>query len=330
MPKNPPRGRSRLFTTLTRATIMQLAAPLSAYSSCESAAFMRAAISKPETQPFFPNDVKVALGAPFQRSGDTLHAIKTEAHRKQAAISAASSLRNARTLFEQAALISEQARSILYYYGALSVLDFFMVSLVRRERVGNPGHGLSLSADSAGWDFDRGWPRNKCRAEVGTVGDFPFYVDALTVAGFPSLFSGFRLHQETKLSPLEVKKNPAPLLKWHAASGAFPGNKESLSFLCNFDWDRFLRDSPDVRDWLIGADSEMVWKMTWLLLDFIIVFAASSLARYYTPAWRDVVTGEKSDIYNDIRVAYTSVSEDLPYYFEDEHPFADGFVTRIR
>jgi len=151
-------------------------------------------------------------------------------------------------------------------------------------------------------------------------GDFPFYVDALTLAGWPSLFSGYRLHQQTKTSPWEVRENPVPLLK---------GQKVSLDYLCNFDYERFSTENPKVREWLVGTDWKLVWKLTTLLLDFVVVHVASSLARYYIPAWQRIIDAEKSSIYNDIKHAYVSVADELPYYFEDEHPFQYSFGTRI-
>lgn len=151
-------------------------------------------------------------------------------------------------------------------------------------------------------------------------GDFPFCVDALTVAGWPSLFSGYRLHRETKKSPWEVKPNPLPLLK---------EKKVSLDYLCNFDYDQFRLEHPEVQEWLAGTDWQLVWKFTSLLIDFVVVYIASSLSRYYIPAWRRIVEAEKSSIYNDIKSAFIAVRDETPYYFQDEHPFQYSFETRI-
>jgi hypothetical protein len=150
-------------------------------------------------------------------------------------------------------------------------------------------------------------------------GDFPFFVDALTIAGFPSLFSGFRLHRESKSHPLEARPNPAPLLR----------DKYSLFSLCNFDFERHLQENPGVDMWLVGTSPDMVWKMTSLLFDFIIVYTASVLARYYVPAWREIVDATKTDLYNDIRASYRGVAELTAYYFSDEHPFQYSFNTRV-
>jgi len=73
----------------------------------------------------------------------------------------------------------------------------------------------------------------------------------------------------------------------------------------------------------------MVWKVTDLLLDVIVVYVAASLARYYTPAWNEIIEANHSDIYNDIRAAYHNVAEGLPLFFEDEYPFQYSYQTRI-
>lgn len=74
-------------------------------------------------------------------------------------------------------------------------------------------------------------------------------------------------------------------------------------------------------EWLKGTRRDMVFRLTALLLDFVVVFVSSSLARYQIPAWQALVEARKVSLFNDISVAYRSVSEDLPYYFSDEHPF---------
>jgi hypothetical protein len=285
---------------------------------------LREAIEKSSTpiHPAFdllPSEQSIRIGSQFQRSKDTLQAISSEEHRKQAAITAAASLRNARVFFEQATHVTEEIRPILYYYGGMYFLDFVTSVVVRRQRVGNPGHGLSVVCDENA-EFNRCWTRNYCSVEMGPSGDFPFYVDALTVAGWPSYFSGFRLHRDTKIAPWEVRENPLPLLQ---------KEKLSLDLLCNFDRKIYLERNPALEAWLAGADSEMIWKTTSLLLDFATVFVASSLARYYVEKWRNVIEAEKSSVYNDIRNAFSGVSEGLPYFFEDEDPFQYSFGTRI-
>ena len=99
------------------------------------------------------------VGTSFQRSRDTLEAIVGEKHQTRSAISAASNIRSARTFVQQASEVTEDVRPILYYYGGLSFLEFITSVLVRRQKVGKPGHGLSVSCASEGWDFDGRWAR---------------------------------------------------------------------------------------------------------------------------------------------------------------------------
>jgi hypothetical protein len=313
MPRNPATsGRRKVHPELSREIIRHVTSPLSVFAHCESPAFLRQALEKANSSGQLPTKQMITIGAASQRSRDILAAIESEEHRKNAASVAAAHIRNARLLIEQAELVGDSVRPIIYYYGGLSFLDFITSCIVRRQRVGNPGHGLSVTCATEGWDFDRNWPRDKCFVEMGPSGDFPFYVDALTVGGWPSLFSGYRLQQETKTSSWETKINPAPLLK---------GPKVSLDYLCNFDFERHRADNPAVNEWLVGTDWKLVWKFTTLLLDFVVVYVASSLARYYIPAWHRITEAAKSPIYNDIKSAYTAVHDKLPYYFEDEDPF---------
>lgn len=321
MPRNPATsGRTKIHAQLSRETVRHLVSPLSVYTRCESPAFLRQALEDASSTSQLPTAELITKGVDHGRSRDILAAIDSEEHRKNAAIVAASHIRNARVLLEQAEIVGDSVKPILYYYGGLSFLDFITSCIVRRQRVGNPGHGLSVTCATDGWDFDRNWPREKCFVEMGSAGDFPFYVDALTVGGWPSLFSEYRLHQETKTGPWEAIANPVPLLK---------GQKVSLDYLCNFDFDWFTHENPEVREWLVGIDWKYVWKFTTLLLDFVVVYVASSLARYYIPAWHRITEAEKSPVYNDFKSAFLTTIDEFPYYFEDEHPFQNNFGTRI-
>jgi hypothetical protein len=266
-----------------------------------------------------PGTVTVSLGANNRRSEDILEAIKDEEHIKRAAKEAAAQLKKARLFFEQAEGVGEEIKPILYYYGGTYFLDFICLNLVRRKPQGHPGHGLYVSTESEGWDFDREWARKKCKVHVGSTGDFPFYVDALTVSGWATLFSGFRLHKDTKPDPWVIRKNPARLCP----------EKVSLDWLCNFDNERYLKNNPEVKKWLIGAPDEMVWKLTSLMIDLMVVYVAASLARYSTPAWTNIIEADRDDIYNDICAAYRGVSQGFALFFEDEYPFQYSYGTRI-
>jgi len=316
----------RIHSQVTRETINALASPLSLYERCESAAYVRQALEHAAqndlTPPFLgnerlPTSRTIALGTDSYRSTGTLRAFAGEEDRKQAALNAAVHVGNARVYFEQARIVTEAIRPVLYYYGALSFLDFITFCVVCRDP-GAGAHGLSVTADSDGSRFDRGWP-GRCRVRMSCTGDFPVFVDALTVAGWPSLFSGFRLHKETKPDLWRKVENPAPLMS----------QSLSLAVLGEFSFDRYVAENPAVGTWLDGADRKKIQAVTEYLVQFVIVFASSSLARYYIPAWRAIVAGEKTSTYNDVRAAYTGVAEGLPYFFSDEGLFKDSFGVSV-
>jgi len=321
VPKNPTNNiETRYFPNPKRATFSQLISPLLIYGRCESPAYVRHSLERAMSSNQLPDSKRCSLGTRFRRSKDEIEAVKSEEHMKRAAIIAATKLKNARVLFEQATQTIEEVRPVSMYYGTISFLDFVTSCVVRRKRKGNPGHGLSVICGDDGWKFNRDWPRKNCYVEMGSTGDFPFYVDALTIAGWPSLFSGFRLHQDTTTSPLEVIENPAPLLK---------AGKLSLDLLCNFDRDMYMSKNTGVREWLKDGKDVSAWRVTAFLLDVAIVYVASSLARYYIPAWREIVEGIKSDVYGDIKDAYETVIGRIPFFFSDVDPFPNSFQTRI-
>lgn len=132
------------------------------------------------------------------------------------------------------------------------------------------------------------------------------------------MFSTFRLHQETKDAPWTVKRNPAPLAV----------EKVSLDYLCNFDFEQYVNADKEASQWLTGSNLKHVALMTEFLVDFVIVFTASSLSRYYLIAWNHILQAHKSPIYNDIRHAYRTVSLDAPWFFADQMPFTYSFGTR--
>lgn len=297
--------------------------PLLEFDRCESAAFVRSAIShaaRKDLAPLspyvdlLPSPIRLSLGAGLGRTAEALDALQTEEDYNRAAANASAHLRGARIWFREAGTVPDTVRSTMYYYGALSFFKFVTSCLVK-TRSSKGAHGLSVSCTSEGWDFDRDWPRKSCLVSVDDSGDFPFLVDVLTAAGWPSLFSTFRLHQDSKVSPASAKSNPAPLAT----------RKVSLDFLCNFDYDRHLANNPEIARWLEGENVDRVGRITSLLLDFIIVYISSSLERYYVPAWTGVLAATKSAVYNDIRAAYRSLSTDAPFFFAEEHPFKYSF-----
>lgn len=320
MPRNPPPRVTRLHQT-TASAVSALLSPISVFSRSESPAFVRSALADAASKGWLPQPANEQHR--FQRSRDTLAAIENEEHWKRAAEVASTHLLNARSLFEQGHAVNEFARPIIYYYGAVGFLEFATHCLIRRTKQGAPGHGLSLTCDSDGQDFGEDWPRKKCRVEMLRSGDFPFFVDALTVAGCPSLFSGFNLtiqKKGVKSQVTGVRENPHPLLR----------DKMSLDLLCNFDLDKYLSNNPGAEDWIKGVDKEDVWETTQLLLDVAVVFAASSLARYHIPAWRRIVEASQTPIYNDIRAAYRGVTEGIPYFLSRKTVFEYCFGTKIR
>lgn len=293
--------------------------PIVVYSRCESAAYVRRGLEGAQAKGLLPTTHILSPERLGRRSADRISSIESTTTYQAAAVKAAAYIQTAKAYFEQARSTIETVKPVLYYYGALSFLEFVTSCLVVRTVRGGASHGLTVTCDSEGWDFDRNWPRQKCRVEMETSGDFPFFVDALTVGGFPSLLSGSRWHRgEATAMPAEAR-NPAPLLQ----------KKVSLDFLCNLDLERYIGDHPELEEWLSGVDKWMVLRMTNLLLDFVVVYVASCLARYYIPAWQRIVEADKSTVFNDVKEAYRSVSEDLPYYFSDESPFQDSFDTRV-
>lgn len=316
MPRTPEIHDERIFPQSSRRTLRLLADPLLAFERCENAAFLRAALGRALSSNQLPSEEQCSLGVEHRRSKDSIKPLKDP---ERAAIVAAAKLRHARSLLDQTAVVSAEVQPVLYYYSCLAFLDFAARSLVRRERHGAPGHGMTLTCDDEGWAFDADWPRKMCRLEIAKGGDFPFYIDVMTIAGWPSLFSGYRLHRELKTAPWCIVANPAPL---------FVRQKSSLDLLCNFDLDRYVADSPGLADWL-GPYRQRVWRTTLFLLDVALVFVAASLARYYVPAWRAIVEARASAVYADIRAAFTAVSSELPFFLSNEHPFQYAFDARI-
>lgn len=339
MPRTPPLSVHKLIPPGVGIEAVRRALnPLSNFSRCESAAFVQNALGHAirkdlgkihQSAELVPTEatIGVASGASGGLRRRTCAAIQNEQDIERAALVASAQLRKARQFFEQAKLVSDEIKPILYYYGGTYFLDFVCANLVRPSGQQGGGHGLKFETTEDGWEFDDGWPSQKCHVKVEASGAFPYYVDALTLAGMPTFFSRFRLHKNLKTDPWSLKPNPAPLFK--SEDRRFTVDDPSLQMLCNFDRSTYLAAQPDVQDWLLGADKEMVWRLTSLLMDLMLVFVAASLARYRSVAWGYILGASKSPVYNDIREAYRSVSEGLPLYFEDEYPFQYCYETRI-
>jgi hypothetical protein len=141
----------------------------------------------------------------------------------------------------------------------------------------------------------------------------------LTVAELPSLFSGFRLDRQSKITASHPIENPNPL---------FQKKKASLDCLCNFDFDNYYSENQPVRNW-VGPLRDTVWETTSLLLDFMVLYVAASLARYYPIAWRAIVDGRQSVIFGDIRKAFKTAEEGLAFFFSDRRPFERNLASSL-
>lgn len=301
-----------------------LSNPLLGFDKCESAAFVRAAIKHaamkdidPPLSPYInllPDEDRVRLSDGYRRTSSEILCLQTEEDFNRGGFNAAVNLSNARTWFSSAGSVPATVRPTMYYYGGLSFLNFVVASLVKL-RSDKGSHGLSVSCGSDGWNFDKNWPRKECFVTFEQTGDFPQFVDILTTAGWPSLFSTFRLHRDNKDDPIALRANPS----------AIGMGKLSLDFLCKFDCDKYVEENGAVADWLEGESVQTVFRVTELLLDFAIVFTASSLSRYYVAAWNAITQGHKSAIYNQVRQAYRTVSQDMPLFFVDQYPFRYSF-----
>lgn len=327
MPRTrPPISRYTKTVPSTKDALRQVVNPLSPFDKCKSAAYVRKALTHAiaKTVPgrtidkradLIPTQEMIELIIQYKSSQDMYSAISEEKHIKQVATVTSTNLRNAENFFNHAISASDEVKPILYYYGALSFWQFIAKLLIQRQVKGNRGHGMSVTCESEGWDFDKSWTR-KCWVDFTGTGDFSFVVDALTISGFPSLFSTFILrHSAGKGSPYVCLPNPYPLKSL---------GKISLDMLCNFDGTKFLSDHPEVLEW--AKSGPHFWETTTLLMDYIVTFIASNLARYYIPAWQAVIEAEKSSIYNDIRDAFVAVSETTPHFFLDKTPFQFGFT----
>lgn len=324
MPRNLDMTFTEVFTQVTRETLVQLLRPVDRFAKCENPSHTRRAILHAldkdlgKISPYVdlvPSTQTISLVSGHGRSARDLRAISTPEDANRAGLRAAAVLTNAMIMFEQAQEVAETARPILVYYGASSLLDFFCSCLVQRQGADH-AHGLTLTCDSDGRDYEDGWLRTKCRVKVKRVGDFPHYVDALTLAGLPSLFSAFRLHKDAKPDPFVLMPNPRPL-----GAGSL-----SLDLICNFDAQRYELDNPQITGWLKYADRDKVMAVTNLLLDFLLVYAASVLARYHIPAWRKIIEGERGAALNDFAAAYRAMSVDAAHFFARQWPFMYSFL----
>ncbi len=321
MPRNPSYHLSRqIYNPISRGIIKNLIYPLDLYLRCESEAFVREGLHKAYAEKkYLPTKEMISLGKKHQLSNIDISALDEAKKREKTARFASANLRSSKELIKQIQDVSGSVKPILYYYGGLNILDFLTSVLCYRDRRGSPGHGLKVTCEDDGWNFNKDWVKEKCQVEIQGKGDFPFFVDAFTYGGWPSLFSGFGLRRLGKDEPYELIENPYPVGK----------AKMSLFELCNFDFYNFINAKPNLKKWVEDISLADVVRNTSLLMDYIVVYFASTLARYYIPAWNSITEAVKSDIYNDIQLAYDAVIEIVPYIYATEGYYKYTFGTII-
>jgi hypothetical protein len=174
-------------------------------------------------------------------------------------------------------LASDSGKPVLKYYSLTMLQSFFSGSMVRFVNM-NLHHGLTMKYASSPKDIV---------VRIENHGKFSRIVDTYTLLGCDSRFNAFTLvggEQVYVPSKTEFSYTRQPSLTLPQISAL--RRETSREYRTHTMYQGFERD----------------------LLDYILLFAASNLARYRPSIWKEILDGEKSDYIVQIRSAMDRVS----------------------
>jgi hypothetical protein len=129
-------------------------------------------------------------------------------------------------------------------------------------------------------------------------GSFQQLIDCLTVLGIPTVWSEW----------LPVPKERLLMFERNDLSNGLGGNKFSVECLLNFDISKFVREVNQMYGKMgFGAFDDRLLFINEEIVDYVLVFVASNLARYKPALWNRVIRGEddlSADLHKRIQDAY--------------------------
>lgn len=199
-------------------------------------------------------------------------------------------LKNAREFFEAGKIASSDTKPIFYYYSITYLFSFLLDSLVHFEQ-SKKHHGIYVQTENSIDDIRFTYN------ESG--GLFERVVHTLSMLGYISSFSSFICFNH---------KNQKILFSQKTNFSISNTNSIKLNELLKHDYQKDLEKlSLELN---IGHEGFQRYRKTSSMLrDFILIFVSSAIARYDPFLWREIYSGNSSDLIFDIEKSFNNIND---------------------
>lgn len=186
-------------------------------------------------------------------------------------------LKNAKEFFEAGKIASVDTKPIFYYYSISYLFAFLLHSLVDFDKP-KLHHGIYVNTNNG---------ISGIRFNYNLYGGFfERVVHTLSMLDYPSSFSSFIFNFDSNDQRI--------LLPQKTDISISNGNAILLDKLLEYD---SYKDHANLESKIRSRISIPMYKKTSSILrDFILIFVASSIARYSPALWRDIYSGEDSKL----------------------------------
>lgn len=201
-------------------------------------------------------------------------------------------LKNAKEFFEAGKIASYDTKPIFYYYSITNLFSFLLNSLVYFD---NPKahHGIYLIRTEN--------IKEDIRFRYNKYGGlFERVVHTLSMFDYPSTFSSFIPYRNKKETILFPQKTDVSISNT---------NSILLDELFKPDFQKKDLQKLYFELDLKNIGSQRYVKTSTVLRDFISIFVSCSIARYNPVLWRNIYSGESSDLIFHFEESFNNISE---------------------
>ena len=205
--------------------------------------------------------------------------------RKTNTINGTTFLKNSKEFYLASIHASIDTQPIFCYYSTMYLFSFLLNSFIRFDNP-NKHHGLYLTNTK---NID------EITFKYAPNGFFQRIVNTLSILQYPSAFG--------KFVPVTDSSN-RPVLKDNQTSLSLRNENDILlRTLVDYDFQIDLENNN------IHYLQSRYKKTSTILRDFIIIFIACSIARYYPVLWKRIYTGNESDLILSIKKSIVNIND---------------------
>ena len=204
-------------------------------------------------------------------------------------------LRNSHEFWEQSQEVSEFVKPILYYYSYQQFSAFFIYTMFKWP-MRSSGHGMNCSLNDN---------MNEITVKFCNTGFFKRLVDTLIVLGNPTAFG----------SCIPFKSEDGFVFGENNIDLRMPNDEVNLGEILDF------KPSAFAKEFKLKYPNESYDRgFDYRLIDYLVVYIASNIARYRPALWRTIIDGNgeiQSRFNQRIRTAYLNYAEGVRSYLSD-------------